>query len=382
MTATVLGRNRKLGTPNCHRNVSVVFADTVNGADVTLSVLLVAYPFAPVSPDSVGGAEQVVSTLDGALVARGHHCSVIACAGSQVAGDLVALPRPGGVFDDAAKQEAWRRCRAAIEDVLRHRPIDLIHLHGVDCFSYLPAPGVPTVITLHLPVGAFPREALSLDRPLTWLHGVSATQHAALDGAPDLLPPIANGVDVERLFARHAKRRFALVLGRICPEKGVHLAIEAARRAGIALFIAGEVFPYVEHQQYFADEIVPRLDRRRRFIGPIGFLRKRRLLTAAQCLLVPSLIAETSSLVAREALACGTPVVAFARGALPEAIDHGQTGFLVEEVEAMAQAIDACVGLSSAHCREVARARFSQQRMTDEYLALYRRLARHSEMAS
>ncbi len=120
----------------------------------------------------------------------------------------------------------------------------------------------------------------------------------------------------------------------------------------------------------------PRLDARRRFVGPAGFARKRRLLTAARCLLVPSLAPETSSLVAREALACGTPVIGFPHGALPDTIEHGRTGFLVDSVDGMADAIGLARGLDAALCRRVAAERFSLGRMTARYFALYRRLAR------
>jgi glycosyltransferase involved in cell wall biosynthesis len=180
---------------------------------------------------------------------------------------------------------------------------------------------------------------------------------------------------VEDLQARHADRGFALFLGRICPEKGVHIAIDAAKRANVPLLIAGEVYPYVEHERYFREEIVPRLDHMRRFIRTAGFARKRRLLTAARCLLVPSLVPETSSLVAREAAACGTPVIAFRIGALPETVIHGRTGFIVDDEAAMAQAITEAGRIDPAVCRAVARERFSLERMTGRYLDLYHRLA-------
>ena len=97
---------------------------------------------------------------------------------------------------------------------------------------------------------------------------------------------------------RHARRGFALTLGRICPEKGQHLALDAAHAAGLPLLLGGAVFPYPAHQAYFTASIAPRLDRLRRWLGPLPFARKRRLLSAARCLLVPSTADETASLVA------------------------------------------------------------------------------------
>jgi glycosyltransferase involved in cell wall biosynthesis len=343
---------------------------------VSLTILSVAYPLAPVGPDAVGGAEQVLTQLDGALVAAGHRSIVIAQEGSRTAGTLMAVPVQRGVLDEAAKRRAWARHRQAIATALRRWPVDLVHLHGVDFHAYLPAPGVPALATLHLPPSWYPEEALRPSRPDTWLHCVGEAQHAACPKVTNLLPPIANGVPIEALAARHAKRRFALTLGRICPEKGTHLAVEAAKRADIPLIIAGEVFSYEAHRRYFAEEVQPRLDPRRRFVGAVGFARKRRLLTAAQCLLVPSLAPETSSLVAREALACGTPVVGFARGALPETVEHGRTGFLVEGVQQMAAAIRLARDLDGDVCRSVARERFSLEAMTARYFDVYERLAR------
>ena len=161
------------------------------------------------------------------------------------------------------------------------------------------------------------------------------------------------------------------MLARICPEKGVHLAIAAAKRAGVPLLIAGELFSYEAHRRYFDKEVRPKLDRWRRWIGPVGTQRKRRLLQAARCVLIPSLAEETSSLVAREAAAAGSPVIAFARGALNDVVEHGRTGFLVDDATGMARAIERAGEINPETCRAAAHTRFSAEDMLGRYLGLY-----------
>jgi glycosyltransferase involved in cell wall biosynthesis len=249
--------------------------------------------------------------------------------------------------------------------------VDFVHMHGFDFHRYLPPPGPPVLATLHLPLAWYPSEALRPSRPRTWLHCVSHAQHATRPDGVRLLPPIENGVAVKPSV--QAREKFALVLGRICPEKGVHLAIDAAKRAGQPLIVAGSVFPFDAHLRYFEDEIAPRLDEQRRFIGSVGLEAKETLLSQASCVVIPSLAEETSSLVAREALASGTPVIAFPRRVLAELIEHGRTGFLVNSVEAMAEAILMADSIDSNACRKAADA-FPLSRMLDDYFALYRRL--------
>lgn len=260
--------------------------------------------------------------------------------------------------------------------VLAETHVDLLHLHGVDFHEYLPPPGPPALATLHLPPWMYPRHALHPDRPATFLNCVSASQRARCPDSPALVEVVPNGVDLRHFRPRRQKHGFALALGRICPEKGFHGAMDAATRAGVPLLLAGEVFDYPEHQRYFNQEIKPRLrGGRHRFLGPVGIARKRRLLAAARCLLVPSLIDETSSLVSMEALACGTPVIAFAAGALPEVVEHGRTGFIVDSVGEMARAIADVHRIDPAACRRTAEERFSADAMTRRYLSLYGRLS-------
>lgn len=340
---------------------------------MVLTVLSVAYPFAPVGPDAVGGAEQVLSTLDHALTEKGHRSIVIACEGSVTAGELVAIRSEAGTVTDAVRERVWADCRRAIAAVLDGRRVDLVHLHGIDLEHYIPE-RASTLATLHLPLDWYSPEIFE-PRPNLWLHCVSEAQHATRPAGAELLPPIPNGVSPRLLATACRKRNHAIVLSRICPEKGTHIALAACRRADIALLIGGQVFPYEAHQRYFREAVEPLLDDRRRFLGPLGFDRKRRLLASARCALVPSLAAETSSLTAIEALACGTPVIAFPNGALPSVVDHGRTGFIVNDAAEMAEAIAAAGTLDPEACKAAAAERFSLEQMVARYLEVYRRIA-------
>lgn len=341
-----------------------------------LSVLSVAYPFAVVRADPVGGAEQILARLDRALVDTGHRSIVVAADGSSVAGHLSVIPAVHGLIDATQRTSAYQAVRTAIGKILARESIDLVHLHSADFLEYLPPPGLPVLVTLHLPFEAYPEAALRLARADTWLLPVSAHQARARRDLP-LLPAIENGVDLPPPTP-HARRNYALALGRVCPEKNFADALDAASRASCPLLLAGHVYPYPEHLRYFECEIAPRLDRSHRWIGRIAGARKRRLLAGARCVLIPSRIAETSSLVAMEALAAGVPVIAYPAGALPDIVEHGRTGFIAEDVASMAEAIRAAAGIDPAECRRAARERFCAERMAGEYLTLYERLSRSS----
>jgi len=340
-----------------------------------LTVLQVAFPFAPVGVDSVGGAEQVLAACDKAVVRAKHNSIVVACEGSKVAGELIAVPRISRGDDPAARRAAHAAHKQAIDAAIARFGVDVVHCHGIDFAAYLPAEGADVLVTLHLARSLYDEAALRPRRAGTFFNCVSRTQHGDCRGVPNLLAPIINGVDIERLRPDpRARRTHALLLARICPEKGVHVAIEAAKQADSDLVIAGEVFPYAAHERYFADDVRPRLDSRRVFVGPASFQEKRRLLQSARCLLIPSLIDETSSLVAMEALACGTPVIAFRRSALPEIVEDGVTGALVDSIEEMAAAIGKADAFQPGACVSAARRRFSATRMTRQYVDLYERL--------
>jgi glycosyltransferase involved in cell wall biosynthesis len=341
-----------------------------------LTVLNVASPVAPIGHDGVGDAGQVVTMLDEALVGAGHRSIVLACEGSTCAGELLTVPTLAGTADADARSANQRHLRAAVHRAQRDLRVDVVHAHGADFFEYWPERGAPLLVTLHLPLSAYPSRALTTNRARTWLNGVSGSQMLGAPQGMRRVADIPHGVRLDRYAPLpQPKRRYAMAIGRICPEKGFDLALEAAQDAGIPMLLAGRITPGEEHRTHFVERIVPRLRAGCRYIGAIGAARKRALLARARCLVVASRIAETSSLAAMEALACGTPVVAFRAGALADIVEHGRTGLLVESVEAMARALKEVDGIDPRACRAAAERSFASTRMTARYLRLYEALS-------
>jgi glycosyltransferase involved in cell wall biosynthesis len=343
-----------------------------------MRILSVAYPFAPVRPDTPGGAEQVVLALDKALIRSGHESFVVGQKSSRISGRLLALPDLKGKIDKEAALLMREACRAAIRDALKELKIDVVHMHGLDFHEYMPPEGVPVLVTFHLPLAWYPIGALRTQRPCTFFNCVSESQARSAPERTGHFEHIDNGVDTDAWAEKPeqpGENGYALSMGRICPEKGFHIAMDAASKARVPFVLAGAVFRYGAHEEYFMNMIVPRLSATCTFAGVAGPVRKKRLLSGARCLVVPSLVPETSSLVAMEALASGTPVVAFPNGALAEIVEDGLTGFLVKDEKEMSLAIRECSVLSPQACRKRAAKRFSSASMIQKYFETYGKIA-------
>jgi glycosyltransferase involved in cell wall biosynthesis len=343
-----------------------------------MRILTVAFALATAGDGAAGGSEQILAHIDRELVAAGHESLVVAAEDSRVSGKLFGTAtRPAEVTHDYYFFRYNEHARA-IRKALSSGPVDLVHMHGVDFHEFLPIIDAPLLATLHLPTEWYPSWVFQARRPHFYLNCVSESQRRTAPQSSLIMQTIANGIEIPDLVPSHmTSRSGAVMLGRICPEKGVHLGIAAARAAGMPVTIAGQVFGYPEHLRYFEEQIKPSLNDTAVFLGPVGSTVKMQLLRSAKCVLVPSLAPETSSLVSMEALACGTPVIAFGAGALPEIVEHGRTGFIVDSANEMAETMKLVDEISPHECRMAAAARFSADRMVSEYICLYEELMAH-----
>jgi glycosyltransferase involved in cell wall biosynthesis len=220
-----------------------------------MRVLNVAFANMPAGTGSGGGAEQILSILERGLVERGHQSVVIADKGSRVAADLIeTMASPAS--------HSW-----AIRHALANYAIDVIHFHGLDFHQYVPECETPMLATLHLPVAFYPTPIFDRRRhPGLMMNCVSRSQARSTRRSRGL-PVIPSGVPTGE-YVPAEPESFLLWLGRICPEKGVHIALEVAHRLDLPLTVAGPVHPYRAHQEYFSRCVKPLLDGQRTLPGP------------------------------------------------------------------------------------------------------------------
>jgi glycosyltransferase involved in cell wall biosynthesis len=238
--------------------------------------------------------------------------------------------------------------------------------------------------TLHLPRSFYPAGSFDEIPENVSFNCVSASQARSFADLESLLGLARNGTALDCFGGNDGAdarrepddRKRLLWLGRICEEKAPHLALEIAARAGLPITIAGQIYPFSYHQQYFEREVAPRLREipNAEFISAPAAALKRRLLRAAKALLITSLAEETSSLVAMEAAAAGTPVVAFRRGALPEVVRDGVTGFLAQDAVEAVLAMQNISRIDPRACMLYAQENFSAGKMAERYSSLYEQL--------
>lgn len=339
-----------------------------------LRVALLAAPMEPVPPVAYGGTERVVAALAEELAHRGHEVTVFASGDSKVSASLVpilprALWRRGyrgdvSAFISMGVAECWRRAA----------DFDVIHSH-VEGLGFLMARHctTPVISTLHGRLDSSGMPHLLSAFPDVPLVAISDSQRRWAPSA-NWIATIRHGLPLERMpFGDHPGDYLAFV-GRCTPEKGVAEGIELSRRSGVPLRAAAKVYDPLE-KEYFAEVVEPAIGTGRiDFLGELPPAQRDPLYASALATVMLGPWPEPFGLVAIESLACGTPVIARRAGALPEIIEHGVDGYLVDDVSEAELAVELVSSLDRDLIRRRALARFSAGRMTDEYEAAYRQL--------
>jgi glycosyltransferase involved in cell wall biosynthesis len=318
-------------------------------------------------PLHYGPWEQITSSIAEGLVVRGIDVTLFATLDSQTSAKLdgvCAAGYEGQLGVDGRISEALHVSHA----LARSAEFDLIHNH----LDWLPLAfaqhfRAPLLTTIHGFSGRSILPAYVNARDSAF---VSISDS---DRAPELeyIATVHHGIDLTALPLSAAGGDALVAFGRIHPDKGTAEAIEIARLAGRRLAICG----IVQDARYFHAEVEPHIDGDRvRYLGSVGPALRAELLGAAAALLHPIGFDEPFGLSVVEAMACGTPVIAYARGSMTEIIDDGTTGFLVDSVASAVRMVDAAAALDRVAIRRVAERRFGVDRMVDDYLAIYRRL--------
>ena len=321
-----------------------------------------------VPPRAYGPWERFVSLLTEGLVARGVDVTLFATADSQTAGRLVPTA-PRGYSEDPSLDVKVEECLHIASAFERAGDFDVIH----NSFDFLPLSyaglvDTPVVTTIH----GFSTERIVPvyerydDR--TWFVAISdADRHPRLHYAAT----VHHGIEAEQFPFEPDVGNYLLFFGRIHPDKGTAEAIAVARDAGLPLIIAG----IVQDAVYFQQRVEPHVDGVDvRWLGAVGPAQRGPLLAGARALLHLIEFDEPFGLSVVEAMACGTPVIARRRGSMPEIVDDGATGYLVDDHAGAVAAVDAVGRLDRRGIREVVRRRFDRAQMIDGYLEVYRRI--------
>ena len=321
-----------------------------------------------VPPTGYGGIELVVSLLTEELVRRGHDVTLFASGDSVTSANLEAVCP---VFlRGTSRDRSILTMLNVVSCLNKAKNFDIIHNHTtLEGMATAGLVQTPMLTTLH---GHLDGDWLELFAHYRgWYNTISLAARNLLPERDGFVGVIYNAIDVESYPFNGASREdFLLFLSRMSREKGPHLAIETARKLDCRLILAGNIG--LVDESYFKTMVLPQIDGDQiQYIGEANQEQKRELLTRTRCLLAPICWPEPFGLFMIEAMACGTPVVAFNRGAAPEVVRNGETGYVVDTIGEMIDAVNKVHDIDAQRCREHVKRNFSVPRLADDYLAAY-----------
>lgn len=326
-----------------------------------------------IPPTKYGGTERVIHTLTEELVSLGHDVTLFASGDSQSSARLVSVvskPLRGQQIKNLYGANSATLLNIGLAYKLQHQ-FDVIHDHTNDLS--LPTANLattPTVFTIH---GAFNNQVKPIFETLDNVNlvSISASQRKSMPHLP-YVGTVHHGIRVEEYPFSDKPSDFLLFVGRITPAKGLHIAIDIANKLNKTLIIAAKVEKYSPtDMKYFHQVIKPKLSKTIRWIGEVNSTTRNKLLSKAFCLMFPIRWEEPFGMVLIEAMACGTPVVAFNRGSVPEIVLNKKTGFVVNTPKAFMYAVAKIHKINRKDCRVHVETNFSASKMALEYLKIY-----------
>jgi len=319
-------------------------------------------------PQHYGPWEQMASNLAEGLVAQGQEVTLFATANSVTSGTLAAIC-PQGYEEDKTLDAKVQECMHISYLMERAGEFDIIHNH----FDFLPLTWsrlIPTPMVTTIHGFSSPRIIPVYARFNDVNHYVSISY---ANRSPELqyAANIYNGIRTAEFSLETQPEDYLLYFGRIHPDKGTFDAIQIALATNHRLVIAG----IIQDEGYYREKVQPFIDGKDVvFVGAVGGEERNRVLGRAKALLHPIYFEEPFGLSVAEAMLCGTPVIAYQRGSMPELIQHGKTGFLVDNMQQAINSIKALHTIDRSYCHTYAKAQFSQEKMVNNYLALYEQI--------
>ncbi len=336
-----------------------------------MRIAQIAPPWIPIPPYTYGGTELIISWLCDELVRRNHQVTLFATGDSKTKANLIPV-WPQSLW--RAKLKSPHAVFALLFEKLisLQNQFDIIHDHcEFYTTSYSRFLKPPIVTTLHHPLT---EETTILYKKFPKINYVAISKNQKRSGPGiNIVKTIYNGLPVEKYPFNPNPKNYLLWLSRIGPDKGIAEAIDIAKLSGERLIISGNILP--QYADYFEFRIKPLIDGKQiQFVGASNFQKKIELLKNAKAFIFPVKRPEPFGLVVIESMACGTPVIAFKNGSLPELIEDGKTGFLVSSIEEACQAVKKINQISRENCRNHVEKNFNLKRMVNRYEKLYKKI--------